>query len=392
MKYWFGYVTAAVFAAITWALMNIGSRFTQLVDMVYPYVMRTMQTMLAEWSSGADFVLWQVLLVALIVLALASAVLMIVLKWNPVQWAGWVLAAASVVFMLHTLTFGLNYYAGPIAEDIRLEVVEYNVEELAEAAIYYRDKANELATQVKRDGSGNVDFADFDTLAQQAGDGFTVLTYDYSYPIFAGCKLPVKQLGWADWYTTRGITGVTVGLTGEAAVNPQIPDICLPFTMCHEMAHRMCIATEIDGDFAAFLACQANSSVEFQYSAYFMAYYYCYQALVTNPSVESTAAAARVNNGVGDDLYRDIANYNKFFNITNAVSAAGTARTAVEAKGVDGQPVTVSEYDDVSDLLVAWHIQTVVLPSISVDEKAFDPMDENQVDLTGIVNAQIGVG
>ena len=392
MKYWFGYVTAAIFAAITWALMNIGSRFTQLVDMVYPYVMRTMQTMLAEWSSGADFVLWQVLLVALIVLALASAVLMIVLKWNPVQWAGWVLAAVSVVFMLHTLTFGLNYYAGPIAEDIRLEVVDYNVEELAEAAIYYRDKANELATQVKRDSSGNVDFADFDTLAQQAGDGFTALTYDYSYPIFAGCKLPVKQLGWADWYTDQGITGVTVGLTGEAAVNPQIPDICLPFTMCHEMAHRMCIATEIDGDFAAFLACQANANVEFQYSAYFMAYYYCYQALLNDPSVESTAAAARVNNGVGDDLYRDIANYNKFFNITNATSAAGMARTAVEAKGVDGQPVTVSEYDDVSDLLVAWHIQTVVLPSISVDEKAFDPMDENQVDLTGIVNAQMGVG
>ena len=121
MKYWSGYVTAAVFAAISWALMNIGSRFTELVDMVYPYVMRTMQTMLAEWSSGVDFVLWQVILVALAVLALASIVLMIVLKWNPVQWAGWVLAVISAVFMLHTLTYGLNYYAGPIAEDIRLE-------------------------------------------------------------------------------------------------------------------------------------------------------------------------------------------------------------------------------------------------------------------------------
>ena len=105
MKYWSGYVTAAVFAAISWALMNIGSRFTELVDMVYPYVMRTMQTMLAEWSSGVDFVLWQVILVALAVLALASIVLMIVLKWNPVQWAGWVLAVISAVFMLHTLTF-----------------------------------------------------------------------------------------------------------------------------------------------------------------------------------------------------------------------------------------------------------------------------------------------
>ena len=391
MKYWSGYVTAAVFGAITWALMNIGARFTELVDMVYPYVMRTLQTMLAEWSGGVDFVLWQVLLVALAVLALASIVLMIVLKWNPVQWLGWVLAAVSAVFMLHTLTYGLNYYAGPIAEDIRLEVVDYNVEELAEAAIYYRDQANALSTQVNRDSSGNVDFADFETLANQAGDGFTSLTYDYSYPIFAGCKLPVKQLGWADWYTSQGITGVTVGLTGEAAVNPQIPDICLPFTMSHEMAHRMCIATEIDGDFAAFLACQANENLEFRYSGYFMAYYYCYQALSNHLSMEAAAAAARVSNGVGDQLYRDLTNYKQFFNIPG-LGNGPTARMTAEAQTVEGTPVTVEAYDDVSDLLVAWHIQTVVLPSIAVDEKAFDPMDENQVDLTGIVNAQMGVG
>jgi len=391
LKYWSGYVTAAVFAAISWALMNIGARFTELVDMVYPYVMRTMQTMLAEWSSGVDFVLWQVILVAMAVLALATIVLMIALKGNPIQWAGWALAVVSAVFMLHTLTFGLNYYAGPIAEDIRLEVVDYNVEELAEAAIYYRDKANELALQVNRDGNGDVDFADFDTLANQAGEGFTALTYEYSYPIFAGCKLPVKQLGWADWFTSQGITGVTVGLTGEAAVNPQIPDICLPFTMAHEMAHRMCIATEIDGDFAAFLACQANESVEFRYSAYFMAYYYCYQALNQNPSMEAAGAAARVSSGVNDQLYRDMVYYDRFFNQSGAASGA-TARMTAEAQTVEGTPVTVVEYDDVSDLLVAWHIQTVVLPSIAVDEKTFDPMDENQVDLTGIVNAQMGVG
>lgn len=391
MKYWSGYVTAVIFGAITWALLSIGARFTELVDMVYPYVMRTLQTMLAQWSGGVDFVLWQVLLVALAMVALATIVLMIVLKWNPIQWIGWALAAVSFVLMLHTLTFGLNFYAGPIAADIRLEVVDYNTEELAEAAIYYRDKANELASQVNRDSDGNVAFADFDALALQAGDGFTKLTYDYSYPIFAGCKDPVKELGWADWFTKQGITGITVGLTGEAAVNPQIPDICLPFTICHEMAHRMCIATEIDGDFAAFLACQANENSEFRYSGYFMAYYYCYNALVHANSIEATAAAARVNDGVSPRLQQDIANYTRFFNIP-ALTSAAAVRTAAPAQVQEGVAVTVKEYDDVSDLLVAWHIQTVVLPSISVEERAFDPMDENQVDLTGIVNAIPGVG
>ena len=124
MKYWRGYLVAAVFAAITWALMQLGQQFTTLVDMVYPYVIRTFQGILAQWSGSVDFVLWQVLAMALVVLGLASIVLMVVLKWNPIQWFGWVLAAASIVYMLNTLVFGLNYFAGPMAEDIRLEVGE----------------------------------------------------------------------------------------------------------------------------------------------------------------------------------------------------------------------------------------------------------------------------
>ena len=383
MKYWRGYLTAAIFAAITWAIMQIGSRFTQLVDMVYPYVMRTVQTMLAQWSGSVDFVLWQVLAIVLGVLVLASVVLMIILKWNPVQWFGWVLSGVSVIFLLYTVTYGLNYYAGSIAEDIRLEVVEYNTEELAEAAIYYRDKANALAAQVGRDGAGNAEFAGFDTLATQAAEGFTALTYDYSYSIFAGCKDPVKKLGWADWYTAQGVTGVTVGITGEAAVNSEIPDLLLPYAMCLEMAHRMCIADERDSNFAAFLAAQANSSKEFQYSAYVMAYSYCYNALLGSNTVEATAAATRVNSGLSSELYQDLTAYSKFF--------GGSAAESVAASGMPaGQGVSVENYDDVSDLLVAWYIQEIYLPSIAITERTFDPQDENQVDLTGIVNAKVG--
>ena len=117
---------------------------------------------------------------AMVVLGLATAVLMIVLKWNPIQWFGWILAAASGVYMLYILLFGLNYFAGPLADDIRLETGYYNLEELTEAAEYYRDKANALAELVNRDAEGNVDFADFDTLSTQTGNGFHTLTYDYS--------------------------------------------------------------------------------------------------------------------------------------------------------------------------------------------------------------------
>ncbi|MBQ3503813.1 MAG: DUF3810 domain-containing protein [Oscillospiraceae bacterium] len=389
MKYLGGYLAAGIFGAITWVLMQFGQRFSELVDMVYPYVIRTMQNMLAEWTGGVDFCVWQLLAVVLGVLILASIVLMVVLKWNPFQWLGWVLAVFACIYMLHTVAWGLNYYAGDLSDDLRMDVSQYNLDELTEAAEYYRDKANALAGQVPRDSSGNVDFADFDTLAAMAGQGFDRLVYDRSYPVFAGTDLPVKELGWADMYTSMGITGVTFGLTGEAAVNPQIPDVTLPFTMCHEMSHRMCIAPERDANFAAFLACSVHEDLQFQYSGYFMAFRYCYNALSGVNTQSASAAAARVANGIGDLLKKDMNAYNQFFSTHRDNFATSIADTANDTYlKVSGDSAGIASYGEVCDLLVNWHIQEVVIPSLTVDVNPFDPYDEKQVDLSGIVNAK----
>ena len=388
MKYLWGYVTAAILGAISWVLLQFGERFSTLVDMVYPYVMRTVQGYLAQWSGGVDFLLWQVLAVFFVVVLLFALVLCIVLKRNPVTWAGWVLAACSLVYLLHTLIFGLNYHAGSLTNDLRMEAAQYTLEELAEATEYYRDQANILAKWVDRDAEGNVDFAEFETLAEMAGQGFETLTYDYSYPIFAGSTLPVKKLGWADMYTSMGITGVTMGITGEAAVNPQIPDVTLPFTMCHEMAHRMCIANERDANFAAFLACSVHEDISFRYSAYFMAYRYCYTALAGIRTEAAASETARISSGVNDDLRRDLTYYDTFFSSRRDASAKKLADTANDTYlKTSGDTAGVASYGQVCDLLVNWHIQTVVLPSVSVEENQFDPYDESQVDLSGIVNA-----
>ena len=388
MKMLRGYIAAGIIGALAWVLTKFGERFTTLVDMIYPYVIRTMQGYLATWSGAVDMLIWQVLAVALGVVALGGLVVVIVMKWNPISWAGWVLAGVSTVWLLHTAMFGLNYYAGPLAEDLRLEVGRYSVSELAEATEYYRDKANELAAQVERDAEGNVAFSDFHVLAKKAGEGFHTLTYDYSYPIFAGSTEPVKELGWADMYTSMGITGFTCGITGEAAVNPQIPDVTLPFTMCHEMAHRMCIASEKDANFAAFLACSVHEDVQFRYSAYYMAYRYCYSALATAQSTNAAAAAARIDSEVSDLLRRDLKYYDSFFSTKKDEKATKVADTVNDTYlKTSGESAGIASYGQVCDLLVNWHIQQIVLPELTITIAPFDPYDETQVDLSGIVNA-----
>ena len=385
MKYWFGYLTAAIIGAITWVLMQFGQRFSTLVDMVYPYVIRTLQGFLAEWSGSVDFLLWQVLAVALAVILLASLVAVIALRKSIIAWGGWALSACALVYLLHTMVWGLNYYAGPLSEDIRMEVSQYTIEELTEATEYYRDRANILAEQMKRDGSGNLVYPEFEELADRAGLGFQRLVYEHSYPIFAGSTLPVKKLGWADMYTSMGITGVTFGITGEAAVNPQIPVVLQPFTMAHEMAHRMCIASERDANFSAFLACAVHPHVEFEYSAYFMAFRYCYNAIASVKTVAAAEATASIREGIGDKLRKDMNDYSDFFSQKQDKAATDFANTANDTYlKTSGEKSGIGSYSEVCDLLVNWHIQEVVLPSIAVEESHFDPYDKNQVDISDI--------
>ncbi len=386
MKYFAGYITAAILGGISWVLMRFGEEFSTLVDMVYPYVIRTLQGFLAEWSAGVDFLVWQVLAVALAVVLLASLVVVLSMKKSVIAWGGWALSAVTLVFLIHTMMFGLNYYAGDLADDMRLEVGQYTLDELVEATEFYRDKANALAGEVSREADGSLDFVDFDMLAILAGEGFQTLAYEHSYPIFAGSIQPVKKLGWADMYTSMGITGFTCGITGEAAVNPQIPAIALPFTISHEMAHRMCIAPERDANFAAFLACSVHTTRDFQYSGYFMAFRYCYNALASVNTQASAAAVARISNGVSEKLRKDLTDYDTFFVSHRDQTATNLANNVNDTYlKLSGDSSGIASYGQVCDLLVNWHIQTVVLPALAVEQNPFDPYDESQVDLSDIV-------
>lgn len=384
MKYWIGYLTAAIFAAFSWAFMQFGEKYRLLVDMVYPYVTKTLQSMLTEWTSGVDFLVWQTLAAIFLVLVISTLMVNLICKGNLVQWLGWVLAAVSVVFFLNTCVYGLNYYTDPITEDLRIEQTDYSLENLESAAVYYRDKANALAVQLPRDEKGAAKFSEFEVLAEQTAQGYKNLVLERYYSIFGGSYTPVKKLGWNKMYASMGITGITVPLTGESAVDPDIPGISLPFTMARETAHRMSIAQEDDSNFAAFLACQANSSVEYQYSGYFMAYQYCYNVLAqTDP-----AAAQRVKDGCVKELTWDINQYDQYFRDTKNETAVRLADQANEAyQKVSGDNSRKQPRATVCDMLVSWFIQENN-QKVEEEEVKFDPYDETQVDLSGIVNAK----
>lgn len=381
MKYWRGYLTAAILGAFTWVLTQMGQRYTTLVDMVYPYVTRSMQSFLTAWTGGFDFLVWQTAVVFLVIVLAATLVLVFIFRVKVVRWLGWALAAVMAVVLLHTGIYGLNRYAGPIEDDLRLDMVDYTQSELEAATVFYRDMANELSAQITRDESGNPVFSEFEALAALTGDGYRTLSRERSFSIYGGDYTPVKKLGWAGLYSARGKTGITVALTGEAAVNPNIPDQGIPFAMAHEMAHRLCIARDDEANFSAFLACSVNESVEYRYSGYFMAYRFCIDAL---QSVDAEAAET-IAAGCAEPLTADIEGYDRYFDENRDDKMTRLVDTVTDTYN-DATTGDAVRHSSVCDYLVNWHISEYTEPE-EVEVK-FDPFDEAQVDLSGLVNAK----
>ena len=379
LKYWRGYLTTAILAALTWVLIQMGQKYSTLVDMVYPYVTRSVQSFLTAWTGGVDFLVWQTAVLFLIILLVATLVLVFIFRAKVIRWLGWALAAVAAVVMLHTGIYGLNQYAGPIEDDLRLDMMDYTQTELEQAAVFYRDMANTLSGQVSRDENGVPVVGEFEELAAITGDGYRTLARERSFSIYGGDYTPVKKLGWSGLYTSLGESGVFVPLTGEAAVNPDIPGYAQPFAMAHVMAHRLCVARDDEADFSAFLACAENESIVYQYSGYFMAYRFCAAAL---QSVDA-AAAENLAAGCSAQLLADLENYDHYFD-----EQRDERMTLLVADITDTyEEATVDEtvrYSSVCDYLVNWYIDQYVEEEIV--EQKFDPFDETQVDLNGLVN------
>lgn len=372
-----GYLLAVISLGIYFAMTALAKRYCQLLDTFYPYVTRWGQRVLSAISSVFPFTLWQVLAVLLVLLLIFTFALAIRRKRSLIRWLGWVLAVVSLGWCAHVGIYGLNFYASALSEDIRMDKVPLQQTDLENALIYFRDQANALADSLPRDAGGNLLYDDFDTLAEMAANGYRNLTQE-GYAVFAGSWLPPKKLSWAWAYNAMGICGVSMALTGEASVNPEIPNMSIPFVMCHEMSHRMCIALEDDANFAAFLACQANDDAQFQYSAYYMAYRYCYNALAK----ADPAALQQIHNGVNESFRRDLKFYDAFFAREKKQVATNVANTANNAYiQASGDKNGTASYGMVATQLTTWYLQQT--HQEENEESKFDPTDKDYI--SGII-------
>ena len=171
-----------------------------------------------------------------------------------------------VVYFFYT-SWGLNYFRPPLERSISKELVinEKKVENLAK---YFSVQCNKIRKEINSKKKNKTDYLIlYKNLIESKNEKFK----------YSNFSIILSYLGIKGYYNP---------FTNEANVNSEIPDILIPVTIYHELAHKKGFASETDANFIGFLNAYNNDNIEIQYSASFFAFRYLYHDLYKmNPNI-----------------------------------------------------------------------------------------------------------
>lgn len=342
-------ILSAIFLALTVLLTALAKNLPELVFSFYPGFSRAVLSKISAVTAPLPFALWEALLGLALLWALYSLVRSFV-RHRFLRWLAGLALTVCVLSFVFVAVWGLGHFGPGAADRLDLSVRAYTEQELVDAANHYADQASALAAKVPRSADGVCELSGFGALQEQASEGFRSLAA--AYPLFAQTPAPVKKLAASKLYSYIGITGLFCPFTDESSVNPDTFGASLPFTMCHEMSHSLGVTAEDDANFCAFLACRANPSEQFQYSGYYSAFLYCYNAL----SEWDSNAAGELWNRASEQVRADCRAANDFYEVyAGPVQQTALAVNDVYLKAFS-EEAGVRSYGEVADLLIALYL------------------------------------
>lgn len=340
-------ILCAVLLFLTVALVSAAT-YVPGFFLFYTPLSKQAAMFLSGVTASFPFPVWQALAVLGLLLLVYSLVRCFARKRGFLRWVAGVAVCLSFLALAFTALWGLNHWAPELEDRLGLNTDNITASELAEVTSYFAGEANRLSAAVPRAADGTV-VVDAKTAAKTAGAAFSPLAV--LNPFFDGSQDPVKLLLVPELFSRCGTTGLYLCLTGEACVNPDTYPASLPYTMCHEAAHRLTVAGEDEANFCAFLACQASSDPVFQYSGVYSSFIFCYNALEKADSQAAGDVWEQLSEDVRQDVLRASDYYAEFEGaLQETVQQINDAylKTCNEEEGIDS-------YGQVTDLLIGWY-------------------------------------
>lgn len=270
-----------------------------------------------------------------------------------------ILSIISIAYFLFIILWGLNYNRIPLETTLiesynlkynkSISSIDKTKEGLANLYEFLIENANEARKLVKSSNGIMKANTDYKGIINRAYLGYeSILDF---LPNLSGNYSNAKYVMSSKLMCYTGITGIYFPFTGEANVNIAIPDIYIPSTTLHEMAHQMGYASEDEANFIAYLASINHPDIDFKYSGYILALNHTANALYSVDYDTYVTLSKNISEDVLDDLKNNRDFWDKYEgkidDISNEIN-----NTYLKANGVSEG---VKSYGKMVDLLLTYY-------------------------------------
>jgi len=256
------------------------------------------------------------------------------------------LITLSSLYIVFNLFWGINYNRKGIAWQLGLAELKYNQEELKEMNCLLLLRVNESKAAWV---AGTSMYPTTRNLFKGVELAFKNVAQDYPFLEYKYASLKSSMWGWFGNYA--GFNGYYNPFTGEAQVNTNVPKFLQPFTSCHEVAHQLGYAKEMEANFVAYLAAAASEDPLFNYSVYLELFTYANRNLFATDSVSARIIRNELSVRVKQDLKEWRLFNNKHRSFVEPIVQWGYGIFLRNNE----QPQGVLSYDEVTGFLIAYY-------------------------------------
>lgn len=251
-----------------------------------------------------------------------------------------------IVYILFNLFWGINYNRTGIANQLGLQMDKYSQEDLKMINDVLVEKVNLSKAALVNQG---FEYPTKSHLFAKVNDAY--INAEKAYPFLKYKPASLKPSVWSWVGNYLGFTGYYNPFTGEAQVNTLGPKFLQPFTSCHEVAHQLGYAKEMEANFVAYLAGTASSDTLLHYSVYLDLFMYSNRNLFEMDSVSAKSSRDRLSPAVIND-FKEWKRFNmKYRNPIEPVFRWIYGKYLERNQ----QPQGVLSYDEVTAFLIAYH-------------------------------------
>ncbi|MEO6489713.1 MAG: DUF3810 domain-containing protein [Ferruginibacter sp.] len=252
----------------------------------------------------------------------------------------------SSAYIIFNIFWGINYNRKGIAWQLGLDNGRYTTDDLRSMNQVLVEKINTAKTELMN--SKDVHPSDRE-LFKMVTEAYKKLSVRYPFLSYRPMSIKTSMWGWLGNYT--GFTGYYNPFTGEAQVNTTVPTFLHSFVTCHEVAHQLGYAKEMEANFVGYLAASNSGNTLMHYSVYLDLFIYSNR----NLNYADSAAAGRYRKELLPAVIKDLRDWADF-NRRHENWAEPVVRW-LYGKYLQGnkQPGGVLSYDEVTGFLIAFY-------------------------------------